>query len=192
MKKKNKNYTTLGASNHVLADREMNDYYATDPKAMHLLLEQETFNKNVWEVASGEGHLVNVLKDYGYDVYSTDIINRGAQDDIIDFLSYQGEFDGDIITNPPFKYAKEFVLKSLDIIPEGNKVAMFLKLTFLEGKSRKDFFVNTPFKTLYVSSSRIVCAKNGQFEEFKSSAIAYGWYVWEKGFQGTPQIKWIN
>ena len=177
MKKKNKNYTTLGASNHVLADREINDYYATDPKAMHLLLEQETFNKNVWEVASGEGHLVNVLKDYGYDVYSTDIINRGAQDDIIDFLSYQGEFDGDIITNPPFKYAKEFVLKSLDIIPEGNKVAMFLKLTFLEVKSRKDFFVNTPFKTLYVSSSRIVCAKNGQFEEFKSSAIAYGWYV---------------
>lgn len=192
MKKKNKNYTTLGASNHVLADREVNDYYATDPKAMHLLLEQESFNKNVWEVASGEGHLVNVLKDYGHNVYSTDIINRGAQDDIIDFLSYQGEFDGDIITNPPFKHAKEFVLKSLEVIPEGNKVAMFLKLTFLEGKSRKDFFINTPFKTLYVSSSRIVCAKNGQFEEFKSSAIAYGWYVWEKGFQGTPQIKWIN
>lgn len=192
MKKKNKNYTTLGASNHVLADREANDYYATDPKAMHLLLEQESFNKNIWEVASGEGHLVNVLKDYGHDVYSTDIINRGAQDAIIDFLSYQGKFDGDIITNPPFKHAKEFILKSLEVIPEGNKAAMFLKLTFLEGKSRKDFFINTPFKTLYVSSSRIVCAKNGQFEEFKSSAIAYGWYVWEKGFQGTPQIKWIN
>lgn len=24
------------------------------------------------------------------------------------------------------------------------------------------------------------------------SAIAYAWYVWEKGFTGDPVIKWFN
>ena len=24
------------------------------------------------------------------------------------------------------------------------------------------------------------------------SAVAYGWYIWEKGFQGDTIIKWFN
>lgn len=72
---------------------------------------------------------------------------------------------------------------------------MFLKLTFLESKSRRELFDKTPFETLYVSSSRLQCAKNGDFETYKSgtgTAVAYGWYIWRKGFTGTPQIKWFN
>ena len=132
------------------------------------------------------------LKENGFDVYSTDLVDRGYQDEILDFLNSDVSFDGDIITNPPYKYAKEFIEKSIDNVNEGNKVAMFLKLTFLESKKRKDLFDKYPFKTLYVSSSRISCAKNGDFEEYPSSAVAYGWYVWEKGFTGEPVIKWIN
>ena len=48
------------------------------------------------------------------------------------------------MTNPPYKYALDFVLKALRIIPEGKKVAMFLKLTFLEGKTRRLLFNSTP------------------------------------------------
>ena len=54
------------------------------------------------------------------------------------------EWDGNIVTNPPYKYAQEFVEKALSIIPEGKKVAMFLKLTFLEGKARRALFRSTP------------------------------------------------
>jgi hypothetical protein len=32
-------YVTLGASNHVEEEREENDYYATHPKAIEMLLE---------------------------------------------------------------------------------------------------------------------------------------------------------
>ena len=81
------------------------------------------------------------------------------------------EFCGDIITNPPYKVALDFVKHSLDIIPEGNKVAMFLKLQFLEGKARKEFYKENPPKKIYVASGRLNCAKNGKFEEFKSSAV---------------------
>ena len=69
---------------------------------------------------------------------------------------------------------------------------MFLKLTFLEGKSRRKFFKKYPPKKIYVCSGRIACAKNGDFKNQMSSAVAYAWFVWEKGYQGKPTIEWIN
>ena len=138
---------------------------------------------------------IELLKDNGYSVLSTDLINRGYGQGDVDFLDFKEKYDGDIITNPPYKFAKEFVEHALSLVDDGHKVAMFLKLTFLESKSRKELFKKYPFKTLYVSSSRLQCAKNGDFETCNKgtgTAIAYGWYVWEKGFKGNPVIKWIN
>lgn len=193
---KNSIYKTLGASNHTNKERQAEDYYATEPKAMELLLEVERFNKDVWECACGEGHLSEVLKNNGYDVYSTDLIDRGYGDGIIDFLSPNIQrWVGDIITNPPYKYAQQFIEKSLSIIPDKNKVAMFLKVQFLEGKARKKLFTKHPPKVIYVSSSRLLCAKNAMFDRMRAgggSAVAYAWYVWEKGYKGDTIVKWIN
>jgi len=127
-------------------------------------------------------------------VYSSDLVNRGYGEDFFDFLECKNGADdwhGDIITNPPYKYALEFVRKSLEVINEESKVAMFLKLTFLEGQKRKKFFKNNPPKVVYVYSSRQMCAKNGEFEKYEGNAVAYAWFVWEKGFKGDTIVKWI-
>lgn len=137
-------HAALGARNYALEEREANDYYATEPKALELLLEEETFSKNIWECACGEGHLSKVLKAHGHKVLSTDLIDRGYGLGGIDFLKWDSPFDGDIITNPPYKFALEFVEKALEVIPKGHKVAMFLKLQFLEGKARRAFFEKAP------------------------------------------------
>ncbi|MCZ2338851.1 MAG: hypothetical protein LC127_11840, partial [Chitinophagales bacterium] len=76
-----------------------------------------------------------------------------------------------------------------------NKLALFLKIQFLEGKSRRKMYDIHPPKTVYVLSSRIACAKNADFEYMKEnggSAMAYCWYVWEKDFQGETVLKWVN
>lgn len=78
------------------------------------------------------------------------------------------------------------------MVEPGRKVAMFLKLQFLEGKRRKRLFLENPPKVVYVSSSRLGCAKNGDFAEMPSSAVAYAWFVWVKGFAGETVIRWIN
>ena len=187
-------YKTLGASNHTEKEREANDYYATEPKAAELLLEVEEFSPFIWECACGEGHLAEVFKAHGYHVVASDIVDRGYGQ-VLDFLSYSFPVECDIITNPPYKYAKEFVEHALDIIPNGNKVAMFLKLQFLEGKARRKLFEKYPPKTIYVASGRLLCAKNGEFEKMKAgggSAVAYAWFVWEKGYTGDTVVKWIN
>lgn len=70
-------FVTLGASNHTVNSRAENDFYATDPRAIELLLNVENFSDKVWECACGEGHLSKVLESKGYDVISTDLIDRG-------------------------------------------------------------------------------------------------------------------
>ena len=187
-------YTTLGTSNHTDKEREQHDYYATDPKAMELLLAEETFAPVIWECACGEGNLVKVLERHGFEVIATDLIYRGIGiPEPLDFLKDTLEnFEGDIITNPPYKRALEFTEKALEIIQYGHKVAMFLKIQFLEGKKRKEFFMQNPPKRVYVLSSRLNCALNGDFENHNEKAICYAWFVWEKGFKGDPVIKWIN
>lgn len=185
-------FVQLGANTYSKEERQVNDFYATDPKAVEKLLEVETFNKNIWESACGEGNISEVLKQNNYNVYSTDLIDRGYQDELVDFLCTDKKFNGDIITNPPYKYTTEFVLKSLESIPFDNKVAMLLKLTHLEGKERyKKIYSIYPPKTIYVFSGRTRCAKNNDFNTYKSSAVAYAWFVWKKGFIGCSELKWI-
>jgi hypothetical protein len=79
----------------------------------------------------------------------------------------------------------------LSVISEGNKVAMLLKLTFLEGQKRKQMFKINPPKLVGVYSKRISCYRNGDFSIKTSSAIAYCWYIWEKGYKGDTIVKWI-
>lgn len=124
---------------------------------------------------------------------STDLIDRGFGIGGVDFLMQDEIFDGDIITNPPFNQALEFVEHALTLVNEGSKVYMFLKLCFLEGQKRRKLFDKKQLKTVYVSSKRMSCANNGEFKKYKaSSAIAYAWFEFQKGFNGDPIIKWIN
>ena len=188
-------YKTLGASNHTDNEREPNDYYATDPKAVEALLDREVFNHYIWEPACGGGHISKILKRAGYDVRSSDLIDRGYEGtETLDFLNLSDkdiDRPRDIITNPPYKYAREFVEKAIEISNPNTRIAMLLKLTFLEGKGRRELFDKAPPKYIYVFSNRTKCAKNGDFDGTGSSAVAYGWFIWEVGFTGEPIIKWI-
>ena len=185
-------FKTLGASNHTDNERQREDYYATEPSATEWLCKLEQFSGPILEPSCGEGHISEVLKAQGYDVTSRDLVNRGYGDEA-DFLSIDNtEWMGDIVTNPPYKFAKEFVEKALQIIPNGNKVVMFLKLTFLEGKARRNLFRTAPPIRVWVSSSRLKCAMNGDFDAMGGSATAYAWFVWQKGYKGDTIIKWFN
>ena len=102
-----------------------------------------------------------------------------------------GSFDA-IVTNPPYKHSLEFVEHALECVREGRFVCMFLKIQFLEGQKRKHFFLENPPVRVWVSSSRIKCAINGDFDANGQSAACYAWYVWQKGYKGKTELKWFN
>lgn len=188
-------FATHGASNHSSEERAEYDYYATDPVAVEMLLEKERFNHYIFEPACGGGHIAEGLKKSGYDVLCADIVDRGysGQFETADFLqtAFHPRNSRDIITNPPYAQAREFVEHALDVSQESVKIAMFLKLTFLEGAKRKKLFDKYPPKKIYVFRNRIDCWKNGIKPAKPSKAVCYAWFVWEKGFTGKPIIDWI-
>lgn len=195
--------STLGARNFALEEREKNDYYATDPNSLRVFLKRLkedniTLNKNILECSCGEGHLSEVLLESEYNVTNIDIVDRGYNKNFTqaDFLKIDTPFDGDILTNPPYKYAKEFVEHSMELLQDGSYCIMFLKLQFLEGKARKKLFEKYPPKYVYVFSERQRCAMNGDFGKYGNAgnthgAVAYCWFVWQKGFSGGGTIRWI-
>ena len=131
-------FKTLAASNHTDKEREQNDFYATDPAAIDLLVKKVELPKQILEPACGSGCLSVRLEELGHDVKSYDIVDRGFGEVGNFFDMVKPPFDGNfaIVTNPPYKFAKEFCLHAIDITPTGGLVCMFLKTTFAEGKGR--------------------------------------------------------
>ena len=185
----------LGATNHSDTQREVNDYYATDPRTIDALVGKYELPRKIWKPCCGEGHLAKRLVALGYDVVASDIVDRGFGS-VADFFT-EDLPDGAmcILTNPPYKFADNVIHRALELLPNGGVVAMFLKTQFLEGKARFHnlFSITPPLKVLQFAG-RIVCAKNGDFETMKKagSAVAYAWFIWEKGWKGNTTIEWIE
>lgn len=174
-------------------ERHNEDYYATEPKAVKLLLENiELPSNKIWECACGGGHLSEEMSRLGYDVYSSDLIDRGYGNKF-DFLSIENQqTDMNIITNPPYIYANEFIVKAMEIMNTGNVLALFLPIRYLEGKARKRIFKDYPPKLVLVSSGRLICARSGNFKEQKGSAVSYMWIIWQKDYTGKTFLEWFN
>jgi hypothetical protein len=169
-------------------NRETNDFYVTPPEAVYALLGVESFWGKIWEPACGKGAISEVLKAEGHDVYSTDIVDRGYGDNFADFLgSYYPA--NSIVTNPPYNLAEKFVVHALN--QSRDKVAMLLKLSFLEGQKRKILFETTPPKKVWVFSKRLSMYGDGKDKDRNSGMIAFAWFVWEHGYRGDTTIGWL-
>ena len=199
-------WMALGASNHTDHERQNEDFYATDPKALELFYPKFPLHRKVWECACGSGELSKWLESRGHGVLSYDLVERGYGTYGIDFLKVEKDDEVlkqwangetfDILTNPPYKYASDFILHALDLIPDDGRVIMFLKTTFLEGKQRKKLIYDiNPPRYVYQYSERILCAKNGNFDYMRShggSAVSYAMYVWCKhNNDNKTEIRWI-
>ena len=167
------------------ANRQVHDFYPTYPAATRALLRNERFLGPVWEPACGAGDISRVLKQEGFSVNSTDLYDYGYGSSGHDFLTYSGpRFQGNIITNPPFKHAQEFIEQALRSCT--GKVAMFLRLAFLKGvgrsgkPGRKHLFEATPLSTVYVMSRRVPMQRGRLAEKGDSTGVvAFSWMVWD-------------
>ena len=167
--------------------RQKDDFYATPSEATWKLLDVENFVGNIYEPCCGQGHISKVLEDAKYNVESTDLVDRGFGSPSIDFLMEREQRDN-IITNPPYKNALDFAKHSIWIADK--KVALLLKIAFLEGAERRKFFEIYPPVRVWVFSKRLTLQKNGD-ATIKGGMICMAWFIWEKGYQGKPQIGWL-
>ena len=179
-------------------DRVENDFYATPYESTRALLDNFQFKGKFLEPCVGQGHIADVIKEYYTEpVEGIDIVDRGYENTLVaDFLEHK--FDSkfnSIITNPPYSLALEFAEKSLSILNKKGQLAMFLKIQFLEGVKRKEFFEKFPPKYVAVFSKRQNPLHNGSATDEKgkpwSSTMCFAWFIWEEGHKEEPIIKWL-
>ena len=167
------------------------DSYMTPSNAVYPLLDVETFSGDVLEPCCGEGAISRILEKEHFNVKSFDIRKDESVygETSIDFLDYRGQHDN-IITNPPYMIAESFTRHCLTTATK--KVALLLKLTFLESLKRKDFFDVFPPARIWVFRDRITMYPFGEDRPKNSGTITYAWFVWEIGNKSKPKIGWIQ
>jgi hypothetical protein len=166
------------------------DFYSTPEWATKTLLDKEDFAEWILEPACGEGAMAKPLSErykvFAFDKYT---VLPGQ-----DFLTYNRTDDDplwDVVTNPPFKYAEDFLLHALDMTkPYSGKVALLLKLQFLEGQRRSKILKNSPLKVVYVFSKRLSFSRNNE-KMANGGMMAFAWYVWDWNYLGLPTIDWV-
>ena len=177
--------------------RHPEDFYPTHPTITQMLLDREELDGTIWEPACGQGDMSKVLIGRGYDVLSTDLIDRGYGEGGIDFLdddqiSRFGSVDN-IITNPPFTFALDFVLQAKKIARK--KICILNSPMFLDGIKRYEMWIDKdfPLKNMYQFAGRVVFRKDGLSDQSQNGLIRFprAWFVFEKGYTGKPTIDWI-
>lgn len=191
-------YKILGSSNHSMSERAKNDFYSTPKKAVYKLFEKlEKLNiilpKTIIEPSVGSGNIAFPFLENGHHVHGFDIVDRGFPDTIlVDWLTVntRPEEEIAIIANFPYNNIQEHTEHSLSLLNDGEYLIELAKIQFLEGKARRKMFEKNPPKYILVFSERIKCLANDE-NKGGSSAICFCWYIFEKGFKGSPRVDWI-
>lgn len=162
------------------------DFFETPSYVVEKLLEKEEFRGEIFEPACGTGAISKILIREGFKVISSDIVFRGFGKRQ-DFFDLEGPVDN-IVTNPPYNILNDFILHSLEITR--NKVALFLRVSSLEGFNRYNLIYSKKrLKNIYVFSKRV------RFNHPKygkpRGMITYAWFVFYKRFKGIPTLDWI-
>lgn len=129
-----------------------------------------------------------VLEEAGYEVVSTDLVARGYGESRRDFLMERAALAPNIVTNPPYVIALPFVRHALELAT--GKVAMLVRLSWLEGIERGRLFAERPPARVWVFSKRLTIYRS-KLDEAGGGMVAYAWIVWEPGVTDT-RLGWIN
>lgn len=87
-----------------------------------------------------------------------------------------------IIGNPPFSHALQHVEHARTIVRRGGRVALLLRLAFTESAARVHFWTGNKPRLVTVLAQRPSFTGGGVDQH------AYGFFVWEDGYDGPSEI----
>lgn len=165
--------------------------WATRALLAHVLADLGPFaNQTVLEPACGAGHMARPLSETFGQAFASDIYPYGFGK-VRDFLEgpYEANSVDWVITNPPFRLAEEFVLRSLTVARRG--VAILARTVFIEsvGRYRNLFLLQPPCR--FAQFTERVPMVKGRLDRVASTATGYAWLVWSKDASGSPELVWI-
>ena len=175
--------------------RKPYDFYATPIDVIENFMKYIDLNKygnKILDPGAGNGNISTVIKKmYRWkNVTALEIreeerekLKTFCNNVIIDnFLEISNLEKYDIIIgNPPYSLAREFVEKSLELLSENGILVFLLRTSFLESKSRYEFWQKNPLSELYVLSKRPSFTGKG------TDSASYAWFIWDKSNKENKQ-----
>lgn len=169
-------------------ERRENDFYPTPPEGTEAFLRAErpylSRFKTIWEPCVGDGAIARVLEAHGFEVFGSDIADRGYPLTCVrDFREFRIPATDAAITNPPYHedLPERFVRHALSI---GMKyVAMLLKQDYWNADGRVRFYREIMPARIYPLAFRLDFLGQGR------PTMNCQWVVWEFG---TPVTQCVH
>ncbi|ANA14185.1 TRM11 family methyltransferase [Acetobacter oryzifermentans] len=173
-------------------ERHTDDWYVEPAWCVHALVKGERpFVGTVLDPCCGGGNIVQSLCSNEIEAMGADIRDRA--DGMYPRMNYEQSLHAlrptSVVSNPPYGVAQEFIMACLDETKD--RVCVLLRLAFLEGIQRGEWFPHVPLARVWVSSKRISMPPGGTDIPAKGGAIAYAWFVFEHGWKGDPVVKFL-
>lgn len=173
-------------------ERHKDDWYVEPAWCVHALVKGERpFMGTVLDPCCGGGNIVQALCSNGVLAGGSDIQDRAGG--TYPRLSYEQSLSislpTNVVSNPPYGVAEDFIMSCL--AKAKDRVCVLLRLAFLEGIKRGEWFPTVPLARVWVSSKRISMPPGGTDIPAKGGAIAYAWFVFEHGWEGDPVVKFL-
>ncbi|MFT3728432.1 MAG: hypothetical protein QM759_11465 [Terricaulis sp.] len=181
-----------------LWERDKHDWYVEPYECSAALFAVEAFRGAIWDPACGVGRIVTEAQRAGLSAIGTDIVKRSDVCTLrCDFLKQQPDIKfSNIVSNPPFGVAEEFVQKSLTLVRSGGKVAMLLPLVWMAGFSAKrQWLPRSPLRRVFPLSPRPSMPPGAVIaagETPGNGTKDFAWFLWQNGYSGTPEIVFLN
>ena len=203
-------FKLLGA--HSTTERAKDDFYQSSTEIANALFEcvkagikrNELYAEGLEETviidsSVGTGTLLELFRYKCWSLIGYDMADRGYK-----FVSVQNwltvkEIPNPrnkpkvIVQNPPFKLALEFVQHSLELLKNGELLFSLHRIQFLEGLERFENLYKNKYKRpkyVFIFTKRVSCI-TPDIENKGKNAVCFAWFMWQKGYRGSTQIKWI-
>jgi hypothetical protein len=161
-------------------------YYPTPPRGPRALLAVEPFHGVLWECACGDGDISEVLVDAGFEVISTDLIDRGYGIGNHNFLTDHTTLVDHVITNPPYGPERglttRFVAHALTRIRPGGTVCMLLPINWEAAQRNRHLMAKCPRRWTF--SRRLAMHRGDHTGPKRSPQLNVAWYVFTNEHTG--------
>lgn len=173
--------------------RQVDDWYVEPRWVSRRLFQLEVFPGGVWDPACGGLNIITEAQESGLETFASDKVERAPGVLKMDFFAFDVAQKPNIVSNPPFALAEDFVQHALDMDPY--KVAMLLPSNWVQGDKRSRWLQQTPLKTVYFITPRPSMPPGDALQagvKAGSGTTDYAWFVWERGHRYAPTVSWLR
>jgi len=169
------------------AERRTDDFYATPAWCVEALLPKLRPFASVLDPSAGRGAILDAVREWesgaatcGFELdrrRAGECAGAGHYVYCADALAVPWPCTDVIVMNPPFSFLMEFIEEALGQKHNETEVACLLRLGFLAGQKRRDFWRANP-------ADMWVLSRRPSFTGKGTDSADYCWAVWGTGTRG--------